>query len=407
PVHPANHSSQARVREPSSSSSSSSTPVRPYARMKGLKKLFKRFRLGAAPVEKNSSAAAPAGVRRPVPGAGGPTALRSSSDSLSQGFRPEEAPPSPEGSGKKRRAKKKTKGSGGGSKAKVAPALRRLLATSKPKASSPASLLQEHRDALRAGFVPPRLLRVGFEHLVGEMPAPAAAASEAPPSDAASPGPAPALLLPPSLASRKSLHAAARTARSGAGAGAEGAGGPASFRAVSANSTTAKATRTMLDIAAEAAATDETVRLAIDHLESGEVEKAFEQLILAAEKGSPLGLFLFGISLRHGWGCDPDPPRAINYLRRAAETSALELDQQLKQSKDAPGQNTFAVSAARSELVLSIYELGISFANGLGVEKDTRVAAYYFEIAATLGDADAQNDVARMYEHGIGVKKDM
>jgi len=64
-------------------------------------------------------------------------------------------------------------------------------------------------------------------------------------------------------------------------------------------------------------------------------------------------------------------------------------------------------TAARSELILAIHELGICFRHGWGVPKNKVTAAYYFEIAANLGDPDAQNDLAFCYHHGEGVKKDM
>ena len=170
-----------------------------------------------------------------------------------------------------------------------------------------------------------------------------------------------------------------------------------------------KAARTALDAAAEEAGAfeDETVRMAVEHFETGQMNRGFDLLHRAVEKGAPLAVFLFGVSLMHGWGCNPDPSRAVTYLRRAAESSALELDQQLKRSKEYPERGTSGATSAQSELALAVYELGISFALGLGVTKNERIAAYYFEIAALLGDPDAQNDVARMYENGVGVKRDM
>jgi len=56
--------------------------------------------------------------------------------------------------------------------------------------------------------------------------------------------------------------------------------------------------------------------------------------------------------------------------------------------------------------VLAMYELANSFRHGWGVEKDAVAARSYYETAANLGDADAMNEVARMYEEGDGGKKD-
>ena len=56
--------------------------------------------------------------------------------------------------------------------------------------------------------------------------------------------------------------------------------------------------------------------------------------------------------------------------------------------------------------MLAMYELANSFRHGWGVEKDAVAARSYYETAANLGDADALNEVARMYEAGEGGKKD-
>ena len=53
-----------------------------------------------------------------------------------------------------------------------------------------------------------------------------------------------------------------------------------------------------------------------------------------------------------------------------------------------------------------MYELANSFRHGWGVEKDPVAARSYYETAANLGDTDAMNEVARMYEAGEGGKKD-
>lgn len=86
----------------------------------------------------------------------------------------------------------------------------------------------------------------------------------------------------------------------------------------------------------------------------------------------------------------------MHYLQKAAESAVFDLHTGIARN----------VSIARSELVLAIYELGVCFRHGWGVPKNKETAAYYFEIAANLGDPDAQNDLAFCYVHGHGVKKD-
>ncbi|ORX92072.1 HCP-like protein [Basidiobolus meristosporus CBS 931.73] len=142
---------------------------------------------------------------------------------------------------------------------------------------------------------------------------------------------------------------------------------------------------------------DRYIQKAIQCHEKNELEKAAHLFRLAACQGSPIGLFLYGISLRHGWGCKESPIVAFQCLQKAAECAVFDLNHIT--------QNT-NLCVAREELVLAIHELGVSFQNGWGVSKNKATAAYYFEIAANLGDPDAQNDLAFCYLHGHGVKKD-
>ncbi|KAG9293821.1 hypothetical protein G9A89_019159 [Geosiphon pyriformis] len=141
---------------------------------------------------------------------------------------------------------------------------------------------------------------------------------------------------------------------------------------------------------------DEIILQAIKFHETNELEKATFYFKLAADKESPLGLFLYGIALRHGWGCKVNTKLAVHYLQKAAESAVYNIH----------SSAIAAPSIARHELVLAIHELGVSFRHGWGVPKNKSTAAYYFEIAANLGDPDAQNDLGFAYANGEGVKKD-
>ncbi|KAI9600664.1 hypothetical protein H4Q26_000453 [Puccinia striiformis f. sp. tritici PST-130] len=64
-------------------------------------------------------------------------------------------------------------------------------------------------------------------------------------------------------------------------------------------------------------------------------------------------------------------------------------------------------AVAKSELVLAIYELGQCFMRGWGCKKDKQLAINYFELAAKLGDPDAQQELGFCYTNGKGTKKDL
>lgn len=119
---------------------------------------------------------------------------------------------------------------------------------------------------------------------------------------------------------------------------------------------------------------EDFVRQGIDFHEIGEISKATNYFRSAAEMGDPVGMLMYGLSVRHGWGCAANRPLAFQYLQKSAEHAVGDL-----KSRD-----SFASTAAKGELVLAIYELGICFRHGWGVEKNKKTAAYYFEIAANL-----------------------
>ncbi|GBC05534.1 hypothetical protein RclHR1_06280007 [Rhizophagus clarus] len=143
---------------------------------------------------------------------------------------------------------------------------------------------------------------------------------------------------------------------------------------------------------------EDYISQAIKYHEDDQLAKSTEYLRIAAEKGSAVGKVLYGIALRHGWGCKVNEALAFKHLQQAAESAITILN----------GINkTVSMSAFRGELVLAIYELGVCFRHGWGVIKSKATAAHYFEIAANMGDPDAQNDIAFCYYKGDGVKKDM
>ncbi|KAF9416575.1 hypothetical protein BGZ94_010190, partial [Podila epigama] len=216
---------------------------------------------------------------------------------------------------------------------------------------------------------------------------------------------------------------------------------------------------------------DALIQTAIELHEKNQLVEATRHFRLAAQSENPLGQLMYGLSLRHGWGCRANPTEAIVFLQRAAEfamgelkelsprphpvehedvhqsqtalQSTDELQQQQQQSqqhtheheKDHPQKQQEqqqqqqqqqasksnhtnlrrmgsldrrqATIMARKELVMALYELGMSYLKGWGVNKDKTVAFNYFKIAADLGDPDSQNETALCYYEGIGVQKDM
>ncbi|KAI5796646.1 hypothetical protein EDC01DRAFT_614225 [Geopyxis carbonaria] len=147
---------------------------------------------------------------------------------------------------------------------------------------------------------------------------------------------------------------------------------------------------------------DENIQEAIRLHESGDLQRSTRMFgRLADPKGAnnPLSQVLYGLALRHGWGIEKDLPRAMQYLETAAKNSAAVENEALQAGMKRGG-------TAKGELVLAIYELGNSYRQGWGVNKDPVAAREYYETAANLGDSDAQNEVGWCYLEGFGCKKD-
>ncbi|KAI9925021.1 hypothetical protein ASPWEDRAFT_176287 [Aspergillus wentii DTO 134E9] len=146
---------------------------------------------------------------------------------------------------------------------------------------------------------------------------------------------------------------------------------------------------------------DVNIQEAIRLHESGSLEQSTEMFGRLADPNganNALSQVLYGLALRHGWGCTKDPEQAITYLSAAASNSASIESEALRAGIKKGG-------SAKGELVLAIFELANCFRNGWGVAKDPAAARQYFETAANLGDTDAMNEAAWCYLEGFGGKK--
>lgn len=113
-------------------------------------------------------------------------------------------------------------------------------------------------------------------------------------------------------------------------------------------------------------AIDTNIQEAIRLHEEGDLRQSTKMFgILADPHGAnnALSQVLYGLALRHGWGCEPDPENAVFYLSSAAKNAgnveSLALQAGLKKG-----------GAAKGELVLAIFELANCFRHGWGIEKD-------------------------------------
>ncbi|KAG6819630.1 hypothetical protein H0H93_010050 [Arthromyces matolae] len=143
------------------------------------------------------------------------------------------------------------------------------------------------------------------------------------------------------------------------------------------------------------------LQLGITHHEANRLKESAACFEKSAKEGGGcgVGMLMWGLTLRHGWGCDKNEKVGFKWLQRAAESAVDDLE-------NARTRDGLNLTAIQTELVLAIYEVGQCFFQGWGVAKDQKMAVSYYTVAARLGDPDAQSDLAFCLANGKGCKKD-
>ena len=143
------------------------------------------------------------------------------------------------------------------------------------------------------------------------------------------------------------------------------------------------------------------LQLGIESHEANRLKESLDYFHRSATEGGGcgVGMLMYGLSLRHGWGCKKNEQMGFKWVRKAAESAVSDLE------KLRTGQTSIDQSSVQAELVLAIYEVGQCFFHGWGVAKDHKMGVSYYMVAARLGDGDAQGDLAFCLANGKGCKK--
>ncbi|KZT58439.1 HCP-like protein [Calocera cornea HHB12733] len=163
---------------------------------------------------------------------------------------------------------------------------------------------------------------------------------------------------------------------------------------------------------------------------SGQLQLAAEHFEKAAKLGGgcAVGMVMWGLTLRHGWGRRKDEQRAFVWLRKGVERALKEWEEvgasaQLVKGRAGNGSGRDMGlgmgmgmglasdvgedwGAVRKELVLALREVARGFMHGWGVKEDKKMGFNYFLVAAKLSDPESAQEVAFCYEKARGVKKD-
>ncbi|KAJ3019568.1 UNVERIFIED_CONTAM: hypothetical protein HDU68_010606 [Siphonaria sp. JEL0065] len=133
---------------------------------------------------------------------------------------------------------------------------------------------------------------------------------------------------------------------------------------------------------------------------------------LSAAAGNSVGLFLYGVALRHGLGVAQDSKLGVEILRRSADaamgmysTAASGGSVGFTDTLSRLPGNGAVRALAKKELGASLFELGNCYRNGWGVATSPSTALYYYIVASGLGEVDAHAALGDVYMQGaLGVK---
>ena len=143
-------------------------------------------------------------------------------------------------------------------------------------------------------------------------------------------------------------------------------------------------------------------------------EEGFEQAAYwyrkAAEQGHRDAQFQLSCMYEAGKGVEQDDEPAICWLIKAANQGHASAQFYFgSKQEDYHNLKQALVSyrkAAEQGLAIAQYKLGTMYEHGLGIEKDLEQAVFWYRQAADREDADAQHNLAWLYEFGLGVEQD-
>ncbi|KAJ5124072.1 Tetratricopeptide-like helical [Penicillium bovifimosum] len=171
------------------------------------------------------------------------------------------------------------------------------------------------------------------------------------------------------------------------------------------SASTTRPTTATTHVTASGLTADDHVAKGIECHERGSLSESTYHLRVAAKQDHPTGMLLYALACRHGWGMRSNEKEGVRWLRKAVDSVGLEM----LANPDAPGASKAKElqKAYRAQFALSIYELGVSYLNGWGIDQDKSLALRCFEIAGQWGDVDAMAEAGFCYAEGVGCKKDM
>jgi TPR repeat protein len=154
-------------------------------------------------------------------------------------------------------------------------------------------------------------------------------------------------------------------------------------------------------------------------IDQNEIKLAIEWAERARALGNAAGTNLLYMIYVQGYGSQPDPPKAIAYLREAVDhgDAGAKLNYaimlytgtpEVPRDRDLAAKYFLEIAQREKPVPLAVYFLGlIKFKGEAGQPKDMKGGMELMRAAAEQGVGEAQQDVGRNYESGWTVKPDL
>ncbi len=148
---------------------------------------------------------------------------------------------------------------------------------------------------------------------------------------------------------------------------------------------------------------------AVTLYKAGNFTEASASFRLAADQSHVESQYILSTLYETGKGLPQDETQAAHWERKAAEQghayAQANLSFRLYAAGNLPEAFTWCQRAADNRLAWAQYNLGLMYAKGEGVAKDSAEAAHWYRLAAAQGFPEAQQKLAELYSLGQGVAR--
>ncbi|QPG72960.1 hypothetical protein FOA43_000264 [Brettanomyces nanus] len=153
------------------------------------------------------------------------------------------------------------------------------------------------------------------------------------------------------------------------------------------------------------------VSMAIALRKSGQSKEAAYQLQVAANQGNAEAMFLFGLSLRYGYGVIKDKRLSFLWICKSGGIVAdkayhFKVNPKIILDELGKGGTLLRPKEPQSSI---FFEIGQAYLHGWGCRMDTKQSLQFFELSGSLGYCDAMCEAGKMWTNKRlnGVKRDL